>query len=550
MHIRYQRLSAVFYLLLIGGIAFSLYQFAATYRTSTERRLANEIPYFDDTLHIILSENHPRLLPYEVEYDDDVFLINQLYQGLVKFDKNMVESPDLATYWRINQERNEYTFYLDEKATFHNGQPVTARDVVASLSYFLKHFPHNYLLPYFYVVQGVEEFVAGKSDSISGIRVSSDSEVRFKLNHPYVPFLKLLTLPETKILPAALLKGNVAELRRHPVGSGPYFLSQLRDSSLVLEAYRFRETAGNPPFVRYFKIYLGSSQAFERFYDANFDLTYFFDDSLAKSGFEVQQVKTLAQTFLGLNCAKFPTSDIDFRRAIHWTVDKDSIVRLYEYAGVAVERFSPISLPLDTLWEKKRNVDIAKASSFLAKFKSKYKLVHIPEITFLVDTLDFYFDAYRIISRNLEKIGIPVRFIYYKANELDLVTEKRLMEQNHLFLWGWLMDLPEAEFYFEPFFSSKSYLNIFQYRNKTVDSLLERANSLPYLSDRLHLFARIEQILEKENPLIPLFNNVDFLMYRNDLQNITLNRLGYANLDLSRIWVNRPAAIKQEVALK
>src|SRR5699024_12818621 len=54
--------------------------------------------------------------------------------GLFDTDENGELVPNLATDYSISDDNLTYTFQLVENATFHNGAPVTAEDVVYSYS--------------------------------------------------------------------------------------------------------------------------------------------------------------------------------------------------------------------------------------------------------------------------------------------------------------------------------------------------------------------------------------------------------------------------------
>ena len=60
-------------------------------------------------------------------------VIENLYEGLLKIDRNLEITPGLADYWVIDNGGRKTVFSLRSKADFHNGLPVTAADVKYSL---------------------------------------------------------------------------------------------------------------------------------------------------------------------------------------------------------------------------------------------------------------------------------------------------------------------------------------------------------------------------------------------------------------------------------
>ena len=63
-----------------------------------------------------------------------VTVIQQLFDGLVQFDKNLNVIPAIAKSWKISPDGLTYTFYLREGVKFHNGREVTANDFIYSFT--------------------------------------------------------------------------------------------------------------------------------------------------------------------------------------------------------------------------------------------------------------------------------------------------------------------------------------------------------------------------------------------------------------------------------
>ena len=61
------------------------------------------------------------------------FLLEQVYDGLVKLDSNLGVVPALAEYWVISEDGRTYTFYLRRGVKFHHGRELEAADVKFSL---------------------------------------------------------------------------------------------------------------------------------------------------------------------------------------------------------------------------------------------------------------------------------------------------------------------------------------------------------------------------------------------------------------------------------
>ncbi|MBR9894109.1 ABC transporter substrate-binding protein [bacterium] len=72
--------------------------------------------------------------PYSFGDSFTINVLNHVYEGLVRYDADLAIEPALATSWEILEDGVTWRFKLREGVTFHNGNPFTAADVVASLT--------------------------------------------------------------------------------------------------------------------------------------------------------------------------------------------------------------------------------------------------------------------------------------------------------------------------------------------------------------------------------------------------------------------------------
>ena len=61
-----------------------------------------------------------------------------MYQSLLEFSPTLEPKPLLAKSWTLSDDKKTYTFHLQENVKFHDGQPMTADDVIFSIMKF--HF--------------------------------------------------------------------------------------------------------------------------------------------------------------------------------------------------------------------------------------------------------------------------------------------------------------------------------------------------------------------------------------------------------------------------
>jgi peptide/nickel transport system substrate-binding protein len=179
---------------------------------------APAVPYREGALGRPVSVN-----PLGARTQADRDLVALTFSSLVKLGPDGMLIPDLASRWTPDPTGKSWTFNLRTDARWHDGEPVTAHDVVFTID--VLRDP-NYTGP-----------GAGSWREVTATAVDAQT-VRFDLTTPLGGFLQLMTQP---IAPAHLLSGvPVAELAdnafgRAPVGSGSFVLLEVDDEHAILE---------------------------------------------------------------------------------------------------------------------------------------------------------------------------------------------------------------------------------------------------------------------------------------------------------------------------
>jgi peptide/nickel transport system substrate-binding protein len=147
-----------------------------------------------------------------------------LYDTLTRWDAALKLQPGLATSWK-NVNETTWEFTLRPGVKFHDGAPLTAEDVKATLD--------RNLTPGKTVVQ------PGFA-TIESVQITSPSTIRIVTKKPDPLMLVRMAQMGSQILPARLTtEDGVKELARKPVGTGAYrFVEWVKDERLVMQANR------------------------------------------------------------------------------------------------------------------------------------------------------------------------------------------------------------------------------------------------------------------------------------------------------------------------
>jgi peptide/nickel transport system substrate-binding protein len=194
-----------------------------------------------------------------------------MFSGLTRLNERGEVEADLARGWEVTLDGLTYTFYLRSNAYWHDGNPVTADDVVFTIGLLQDDdFP------------GPPELGASVWQGVTVEKVDRRT-VRFVLSEPYAPFLDQTTVG---ILPSHLLRGipvarlAAAQFNLNPVGSGPFQLAEIEVESGLITSMVLEQSS------RYYgaRPYLDRVQF--RFYPS---------DQTALNGYEAGEVEGIAR---------------------------------------------------------------------------------------------------------------------------------------------------------------------------------------------------------------------------------------------------------------
>jgi oligopeptide transport system substrate-binding protein len=112
--------------------------------------------------------------PGTVQDGTTIDMLQQVYEGLVKWDENNKIVPNLAEKWDVSKDGTVYTFHLKHGVKFHHGREVTAADFKYSMERACDPALNSPTTGYLQDIAGVKERIADKSSGvreISGIKV-------------------------------------------------------------------------------------------------------------------------------------------------------------------------------------------------------------------------------------------------------------------------------------------------------------------------------------------------------------------------------------------
>ena len=170
---------------------------------------------------------------------------DQLFERLVTRTHDGVIEPRLATEWQIADDNKSMTFKLAENALWHDGEKLTANDIVFTCKAMTNPDVDNYYRSAFNVLAGTDDDgIAADTDQV-GVEAVDDYTVKFSFKEPkdqdtiLNAFLSFLY-----VLPEHILDtGNYADINNSsfwtsPVGAGPFkYVKDTAGETLEMEAF-------------------------------------------------------------------------------------------------------------------------------------------------------------------------------------------------------------------------------------------------------------------------------------------------------------------------
>ena len=234
-----------------------------------------------------------------------------VFEGLMKPTPDGDLTPAIAEKYEVSEDRRTYTFHLREGVQFHNGETVTAEDVVYSIQRCAAATETG-------IVQ-VEAFSV-----IEDLKAVDERTVSITISEPSNEFISYMT---TAVLPAGYDKQDT-----DPVGTGPFkFVSRTAQDSVVLE--KFNEYWGTPAQLDKvtLKIMENADSLMMSLQSGAIDLCAHLTSTqvaqLEKDFNVAEGTMNLVQAMY-LNNAVAPFDDVRVRQALCYAVDKQEIIDL------------------------------------------------------------------------------------------------------------------------------------------------------------------------------------------------------------------------------
>jgi len=461
-------------------------------------------------------------------------MVAYLYDGLVRYEGEEIRS-NLARAWTVSEDGLVYTFTLRDDVHFHNGRAMTASDVKYSFERALLPGSRSPLTWVFGFIAGADALMGGEADSLAGVTVVDPRTIEIRLEQPFAPFLSLLAMPATHIVPREEIESRGEEFSEAPVGTGPWvFESWAHDDVIRLSAnprYHLGRPAMDGIEIRIIPETTTIIAEFERGNLDWVDMNEFprpeFQRFAANPAWErqIHRRPALITYFLALNNEMEKFGDARVRRALNYAIDVAGISEVI-YPSEMILSHGPVPPGLPGYRDdgEPYGYDPERARELLDE-------AGVEGLEF-----DVYFRALALNQRFLEAVQANLADVGVTMNlrQRDWTAVRQSMERGELdaFLSNWYADYPDAENFLYPLFHSGMIGaggNAARYRNAEVDSLILAARRTLDAAERIRLYEEADRRVFEDAPWIFTVHPVDVDMVQPWVEGYAIPMVFYGN---------------------
>lgn len=443
------------------------------------------------------------------------FVHRQIYNTLLEINPESFEiMPSLAINWDM-PDAQTINVELRRGVTFHNGAPLTARDVQFSLIHTAQSSAGGVIL-----------------DMISAVTMHDDYNLTIHLEYPFAPVLRHLAHVNASILSAAAIERGHDLNYDNPIGTGPYMFEELLwDEALVLT--RNPNYWGEPTTIETLTIReipdshirLLSAEVGE--VDIAIGISIEDIPLVEKSpNLSLMRTPNFTVQYIGFNVQREPFNNPLVTQAINYALDIDAIneAALLNTGSVARAPITDITWGFAETEPFATNPDRARELLAEAGFSDGFQTtiwlnhgnmqrLHIAEM----------------VQFQLHEIGIDVRIeLIDWAAFLDLIAQG----EHDMFVLGWGTSTGDADRGLYPLFHSSMHGagNYTFHSDSLIDALLEASREEIDPDLRREIYRKIFEQLRENPSMVPLQQGEMIAAVFHDVRGYNISPFGDHNI--------------------
>ncbi len=434
------------------------------------------------------------------------FVATQIYDSLVRADNATVEpQPSLASDWEINEDSTEVVFTLRDDVYFHNGEKMTADDVVFS-------YNENIRL-------GICETVLSYYDHMEKV---DENHVKLVLKQPFANILVAVGTIDCGIVSKSAYEADPDAFARNPVGTGPYKFVEWKTGEYITLTANENYWGGAPAIKDItFKIITDQSAVSLALENGEIDLAA--NPAAADKG-RIENTEGLtwlsaegmnnAWIFFNYNEGSH-FADENVRLAVAYAIDKEAVA-----LGVTDGLGTAASSGIYGAWQGYSPENYMAPQNDLEKAKEYMAASPYPDgfsVEVVTTSNPNYYKIWEVVQPMLAEIGIDITIERIDPGAWN----NEVYWPGNFEINGWQASQGFADFDdHRVCWRSGAFLNSGNLSDPHLDELLD-AQDMAVTSEERNAIIREAMVYMCDNALVvPLFNYPNFIAMNSNLSGV------------------------------
>ncbi len=501
-----------------------------------------------NTLRYPMTTAPTDLDPARVQDGTTIDLLQNIFEGLVRWDDHSQVAPNLAEKWDVSKDGKTYTFHLKHGVKFHNGREVQADDFKYSLDRACDPATKSQTVSdYLDDIVGAMDCLHGKAQGVSGVKVIDPYTLEITIDAPKSYWIGKMTYPTGYVVCKEAITKNGGVLdEKAVVGTGPFKLASPDD------------------FRRDYQVTL---TAFDDYHDGRPKLDRIVRPVITDGGTRLSKYEAGELDYVTVN-----PSDLDrintnpklkpdlhtFARAATWYValnqaSKDSPFvdkRVRQAFAMAIDKAEVLRVAMKGMVDKADAIVPPNMGSYISKVtaypydptKAKQLLAAagygagktFPEmaITYRNDQPEVGATAQIIVQQLKANLGLDIHLTPMEWQTFLKERNAKTMPLSHL---RWAADYLDPQDYLSLLLHTSKLVNGVEdhpengvgYSNPKFDTLCDLADVEQDANKRVRLYQEAEQIAVEDAPWVPLYFQKDLELVKPRVGNLRDSLLGH-----------------------
>ncbi len=470
-----------------------------------------------DTLVVAIRADIQDLDPAYLEDAPTSAVGFQIYEHLVRRDFDGTYAPGLAESWEVSEDATEYTFFLREGVTFHDGTPFNAEAVKFQFERLKDPETGSH---------------AGERmrQNIDRIELIDDYTISFILTGPNAAFFEdVLIQNATYLASPAAVEEYGEDYSMHASGTGPFIFESWRPDQEVVLRKNEDYWDGAPKINKViFRPIPEAATQITELRVGTVDIittvpTEYLEDLEQDDSVVVINEPDFNVRYLVFNFGNELFQDLRVRRALHHAVDIHELVDVF-LSGVADPAYGPLTNQsiyhnpdvLSYEYDPDKALELLAEAGWTQGTDGLLRNEAGETLQFTLSTPQGRYTKDRELNEavhfQFQQIGVDAQLeILEFATLIDKLREREF----DLAYIGMMQRTGEPASHLNIMYGTDGWANWGDYSNTKVDQLLERGLQIADFDEREEIYYQVQDMIMEDCPTINIMNELYIIAHRD-----------------------------------